>query len=159
MPHNCTLQGAEIASYPGSLGRGKKEPGIYCLRLRLIKVWITREFEFLRNVRWVGSRWRTIHCSKRSAFYMDSFLCRLCRASIAGGSAVCLFSQTAVRRHVFLACHQTRRTVLAKTCRQPEKYVLSFVDCLDASCLFVFQSHRSTDEAFQSVQNRSISLT
>ena len=26
----------ELASYPGSLGEGKKEPGIYCLRMRLI---------------------------------------------------------------------------------------------------------------------------
>ena len=41
----------------------------------------------------------------------------------------------------------------AKTCRQPEKYVLSFIDGLDASSLFVFQSHGSTPE---SVQNRAI---
>ena len=27
-----------LASYPGSLGEGKKEPGIYCLRMRLIKI-------------------------------------------------------------------------------------------------------------------------
>ena len=31
---------------------------------------------------------------------MDSFLCCLCRASIASGSAVCLFSQTAVRQNL-----------------------------------------------------------
>jgi len=31
---------------------------------------------------------------------MDSFLCRLCRASIASGSDVCLFSQTAVRQNL-----------------------------------------------------------
>ena len=31
---------------------------------------------------------------------MDSFLCRLSRASIASGSAVCLFSQTAVRQNL-----------------------------------------------------------
>jgi len=32
------LKGHFIASYPGSLGEGKKEPGIYCLRMRLIKI-------------------------------------------------------------------------------------------------------------------------
>jgi len=26
----------QVASYPGSLGEGEKEPGIYCLRMRLI---------------------------------------------------------------------------------------------------------------------------
>ena len=31
---------------------------------------------------------------------MDSFLCRLSRASIASGSAVCLFSQVAVRQNL-----------------------------------------------------------
>ena len=30
-------------------GEKKKEPVIYCLRMRLIKIWITREFEFLRK--------------------------------------------------------------------------------------------------------------
>ena len=149
---------------------------------------------------------------------MDSFLCRLCRASIASGSDVCLFSQTVVRQnlpgritdlldvpiaakdglpqHICNKCKRklerlekaaeeledfrtqassnhtilasTRRELkriketsasvgvspdTAKTCRQPEKYVLSFIDGLDASCLFVFQSHRSTAE---SVQNRAI---
>ena len=29
----------------------------------------------------------------------------------------------------------TERRRLAKTCRQPEKYILSFIDGLDASCL------------------------
>ena len=45
-----------LASYPGSLGEGeKKEPGIYCMRMRLIKIWITREFEFLRKRKMGGA--------------------------------------------------------------------------------------------------------
>ena len=44
-----------LASYPGSLGRGKKEPGIYCLRMRLIKIRTTREFELLRKRKMGGA--------------------------------------------------------------------------------------------------------
>ena len=64
---------------------------------------------------------------------MDSFLCHLCRASIASGSV------TLVIKHEgqYFIAHW-----IAKTCRQPEKYVLSFIDGLDASCLsFTSQKH------------------
>ena len=49
---------------------------------------------------WIAQRYVRTDFSKRSVFYMISFLCRLCRASIASGSAVCPFSQTAVRQNL-----------------------------------------------------------
>ena len=46
----------DVASYPGSLGEGEKRAWyIYCLRMRLIKIGTTREFEFLRKRKMGGA--------------------------------------------------------------------------------------------------------
>jgi len=47
-----TVARCSIASYPGSLGAEEKEPGIYCVRMRVINICKPRGF------RWAWTKWR-----------------------------------------------------------------------------------------------------